>query len=188
MEPSPWLWYLREPSFGAQVAELRCTAGSLGLGSKIKYFLWLTSCTSSAVPEFLETKGGTTQRQHDSPRIHWIVSIIFDYRPPYYCGHLMVDTIYTQSPIALVEIFIFNLHYSVVLCILVWCKFIIWSPFSSIFGYMVGGVMTFNNSSLYLSQMHFPDRANTIKILTDWRIFHSFALSTLTVVATLLSY
>ena len=75
-------------------------------------------------------------------------------------------------------------------CILVWCKFIIWSPFSLIFGYVVGGVMTFNNSSLYLSQMHFPARAKTVKIFTDWRIFHSFAFSTLTVVtvvATLLT-
>ena len=71
-----------------------------------------------------------------------------------------------------------------------WCKFIIWSPFSLIFGYVVGGVMTFNNSSLYLSQMHFPARAKTVKIFTDWRIFHSFAFSTLTVVtvvATLLT-
>ena len=41
--------------------------------------------------------------------------------------------------------------------------------------------MTFNNLSLYLSQMHFPARAKTIKIFTDWRIFHSFAFSTLTV-------
>ena len=50
--------------------------------------------------------------------------------------------------------------------------------------------MTFNNSSLYLSQMHFPARAKTIKIFTDRRIFHSFAFSTLTVVtfvATLLT-